>query len=345
MMANISLCGTSGANVRQRKSSSRGGLARAGCVAGLALALMAATFGAAAGGVEFATVSMTLQRVAEGVYFVQGENAMGSALNQGFVSNAGVVVTDGGVLVVDALGTPALARRLIEEITKITPQPIRYVVVTHYHADHIYGLQAFRAVGATIVGHVGARDYLSSDTARLRLQASRDELFPWIDETTRVVEPDLWLERDTTLKLGSTSMQVRHVGPAHTPEDLAVVLPDRGVVFAGDLVFRGRIPFVGGADSRRWIASLETLIAQRPTVVVPGHGALTTDVARDLVLTRDYLAYLRETMGRAARDLEPFEEAYAKVDWSRFEGVPLFKLVNRMNAYNTYLLMEAQADK
>jgi len=314
-------------------------------VAGLALAFLMSTVGAAAGAGESATVSMTLQRVAEGVYFVQGENAMGSALNQGFVSNAGVVIGDGGVLVVDALGTPALARRLIEEIAKITPQPIRYVVVTHYHADHIYGLQAFKAVGATIVGHVGARDYLSSDTARLRLQASRDELFPWIDETTRVVEPDRWLERDGTLSLGSTSVQVRHVGPAHTPEDLAVVLPDRGVVFAGDLVFRGRIPFVGGADSRRWIASLETLIAQRPTVVVPGHGTLTTDVARDLVLTRDYLAYLRETMGRAARELEPFEEAYAKVDWSRFENVPLFRLVNRMNAYNTYLLMEAQAGK
>jgi glyoxylase-like metal-dependent hydrolase (beta-lactamase superfamily II) len=345
MIVNISLCGTNGANVRQRKSPSRGGLRRAGCVAGLALAFLMSTVGAAAGAGESATVSMTLQRVAEGVYFVQGENAMGSALNQGFVSNAGVVIGDGGVLVVDALGTPALARRLIEEIAKITPQPIRYVVVTHYHADHIYGLQAFKAVGATIVGHVGARDYLSSDTARLRLQASRDELFPWIDETTRVVEPDRWLERDGTLSLGSTSVQVRHVGPAHTPEDLAVVLPDRGVVFAGDLVFRGRIPFVGGADSRRWIASLETLIAQRPTVVVPGHGTLTTDVARDLVLTRDYLAYLRETMGRAARELEPFEEAYAKVDWSRFENVPLFRLVNRMNAYNTYLLMEAQAGK
>jgi glyoxylase-like metal-dependent hydrolase (beta-lactamase superfamily II) len=315
------------------------------CLLGLALALTPLLAGAAGAQGEHATVPMTLQRVSEGVYFAQGENAMGSALNQGFVSNAGVVVTDDGVLVVDALGTPALARRLIEEIGRITPQPIRYVVVTHYHADHIYGLQAFKAAGARIVGHVGARDYLSSDTARLRLQASREELFPWIDETTRVVEPDLWLERDTTLKLGSTTVQVRHVGPAHTPEDLAVVLPDRGVVFAGDLVFRGRIPFVGGADSRRWISSLETLIAQRPTVVVPGHGALTTDVARDLVLTRDYLAYLRETMGRAARDLEPFEEAYAKVDWSRFEGVPLFKLVNRMNAYNTYLLMEAQAGK
>ena len=288
---------------------------------------------------------MALQRVADGVYFVQGEAAMASALNQGFVSNAGFVVTDAGVLVIDALGTPALAQRLIEAIGRLTSLPIRHVVVTHYHADHIYGLQAFKAAGARIVAHVGAREYLASDTARLRLRASREELFPWIDESTRLIEPDLWIDRDTELTLGSTVVQVRHVGPAHTSEDLAVVLPASGVVFAGDLVFRGRVPFVGQADSRRWIESLEKLIVARPRVVVPGHGPATTDPTRDLELTRDYLRYLRDTMGRAARELEPFDEAYARTDWSRFEAVPLFKQANRMNAYNTYLLMEGQRGK
>jgi glyoxylase-like metal-dependent hydrolase (beta-lactamase superfamily II) len=310
-------------------------------VAALALAAMPASRADA----ERATVPMALQRVADGVYFVQGESAMGSALNQGFVSNAGVVVSDDGVLVIDALGTPALARRLIEEIAKVTTQPVRTVVVTHYHADHIYGLQAFREAGARIVAHVGARGYIGSDTARLRLQASRDELFPWIDERTQVVEPDQWVDSDLMLTLGSTTVQVRHVGPAHTTEDLAVVLPAAGVVFAGDLVFRGRTPFVGQADSGRWIESLDQLIAARPRVVVPGHGPAATDPERDVALTRDYLKHLRDTMGRAARDLEPFDDAYAKTDWSRFEAMPLFKQVNRMNAYNTYLLMEAQATK
>jgi glyoxylase-like metal-dependent hydrolase (beta-lactamase superfamily II) len=319
------------------------------CVVGsawLAACVLAAVAApAAAADNERATVPMVLQRVADGVYFVQGESALGSALNQGFVSNAGVVVTDGGVLVVDALGTPALARRLIEEIAKVTTQPVRTVVVTHYHADHIYGLQAFQEAGARIVAHVGARNYIGSDTARLRLQASRDELFPWIDERTRVVEPDVWIDADTTLTLGSTVVQVRPVGPAHTPEDLAVVLPAAGVVFAGDLVFRGRTPFVGQADSRRWIESLDRLIAAAPRVVVPGHGPASSDPAADLALTRDYLKHLRDTMGRAAAELEPFEEAYTRTDWSRFEAMPLFKQVNRMNAYNTYLLMEGQAGK
>jgi glyoxylase-like metal-dependent hydrolase (beta-lactamase superfamily II) len=272
---------------------------------------------------------------------VQGQAALGSSANRNFISNAGFVVTDDGVLVVDALGSPALARELIAEIHRVTTQPIRYLVVTHYHADHIYGLQAFKDAGATILAHPAGREYLSSETARLRLQASRQELAPWIDDKTRLVEADRWLgDQQTVLKMGSVEFLIRHVGPSHTPEDLVVFVPDAGVLFAGDLVFRGRIPFVGQADSDQWITSLGQLLAFKPRIMVPGHGALSLEPQADLELTRDYLVYLRKSMGEAARDLEPFEDAYAKADWSRFEHLPLFRAANRMNAYNTYLLME-----
>jgi glyoxylase-like metal-dependent hydrolase (beta-lactamase superfamily II) len=283
--------------------------------------------------------------VVPNVWFVQGDAAMGSSANRNFISNAGFVVTDEGVVVVDALGSPALAEELIAEIRRVTPKPIRYVIVTHYHADHIYGLQAVKAAGATIVAHRAGCDYLGSDTARLRLEASRRDLFPWIDDKTQVLGADRWLDRDTTLRLGGLDFQVRHVGPAHTTEDLAVFVPQLGVLFAGDLVFQGRIPFVGQADSRQWIASLTQLLDTKARVVVPGHGPVSTDPAADLALTRDYLVHLRKSMGDAARDLEPFDEAYAKTDWSRFEQMPLFKAVNRMNAYNTYLLMEQQGPR
>jgi hypothetical protein len=80
----------------------------------------------------------------------------------------------------------------------------------------------------------------------------------------------------------------------------------------------------------------------RPQVMVPGHGPLSREPLVDIELTRDYLVHLRATMAQAARELEPFEDAYARADWSRFEHMPLFRLANRMNAYNTYLLMEEQ---
>jgi glyoxylase-like metal-dependent hydrolase (beta-lactamase superfamily II) len=285
---------------------------------------------------------LAARQVTATAWFVQGEAALGSAANRNFISNAGFIVTNQGVVVIDALGSPTLAEELIAAIRKVTAQPIRTVIVTHYHADHIYGLQSFKALGATVIAHRAGREYLNSDTARLRLQASREELFPWIDEHTQLVPADRWIDADMVLEVGDETLHIRHVGPAHTPEDLVVVADKAGVLFAGDLVFRGRIPFVGQADSRGWIDALGGLMALQPRVVVPGHGPLSTDPLPDLQLTRDYLQYLRKSMGRAAQELEPFDEAYARTDWSRFEHLPLFRAANRINAYNTYLLMEQQ---
>ncbi|MBV8037668.1 MBL fold metallo-hydrolase [Roseateles sp.] len=286
---------------------------------------------------------LTLQPVAPNVWFVQGEAALGSAQNRNFISNAGVVVTPAGVIVIDALGSPALAESLLEAIRAVTLQPVRYVVLTHYHADHVYGLQVFKDRGATIIAHEAGREYLQSDAAQLRLQASRETLAPWVDAHTRLVPADRWLHDDEVLELGGVRLQLRHVGPAHTPEDLTVFVEGARVLFAGDLVFRGRIPYVGQADSRGWIAALSRLIAAAPAVIVPGHGPASTEALADLKLTRDYLQYLRDTMGRAAADMQPFDEAYAGTDWSAFEALPLFRAANRMNAYNTYLLMERGA--
>ena len=281
--------------------------------------------------------------VAQDVWFVQGESALGSSANRNFISNAAFVVTPEGVVVIDALGSPALAQELIAQIRRVTPLPIRYVVVTHFHADHIYGLQVFKAAGARIVAHAAGREYLLSDSARLRLEASRQEMAPWIDGNTRLVEADQWFDGgESVLDLGGRKFHIRHVGPAHTPEDLVVFDPQSGVLFAGDLVFRGRVPFVGQADSRRWIESLSRALDFQPRLLVPGHGPVSSQAREDLTLTRDYLSYLRQTMGEAARNMEPFDEAYARTDWSRFEALPLFRVANRMNAYNTYLLMEHQ---
>ena len=214
------------------------------------------------------------------------------------------------------------------------------MILTHYHADHIYGLQEFQRAGARIIAHRAGQDYLHSDTAQSRLAASRVELAPWIDAATRLVPADEWIDGPRELVVGGVRLLLQPVGPAHTPEDLVVFLPSERVLFAGDIVFRGRIPFVGQADSRHWIAALDTLLAFDANIVVPGHGPMSNSVREDMELTRDYLSYLRDTMGKAARNLEPFDDAYRQADWSRFDRLPLFRAANRMNAYNTYLLME-----
>ena len=285
-------------------------------------------------------VSLRAEQVSTSAWYVQGLSALGTPDNQNFISNAAFVVTQDGVVVIDALGSPALAMRLLEEIRKHTAKPVTHVLVTHYHADHIYGLQTFKDAGATVIAHAAGREYLNSDTAALRLQASRTELAPWIDASTRLVPADEWITGPVERTIGGVRFLLRPIGPAHTPEDLAIFLPDEKVLFAGDLVFRQRIPFVGQANSGQWIKSLDTLLGFDAAVVVPGHGPVSHEARADMELTRNYLAYLRQHMGKAARDMTPFGEAYEATDWGAYENLPLFGAANRMNAYNTFLLME-----
>ena len=282
------------------------------------------------------------KRLSEHCWFFQGDAGMASPANKGFMSNAGFVVTDDGVVVFDALGTPALGRAMVAAIRKVTPQPIKRVVVSHYHADHIYGLQELKAQGAEIWAHTKAREYLTSGQAVERLAQRRADLGPWVDEKTRVVPPDVWLDGDSDFRLGGLTFRLLYSGGAHSPEDMLMYVVDDRVLYAGDLIFAGRIPFVGNADSRGWLTAMDKMLAlsPRPLVVIPGHGAASRDPARDLTLTRYYLVFLRESMGRAVRDLEPFDAAYAKTDWSRFKSLPAFEQANRTNAYGTYLLLE-----
>ena len=281
-------------------------------------------------------------KVAPHTYFVQGRAELGSSENQNFISNAGFVVTPKGVVVIDALGSPTLAQKLIKEISKVTKQKIIAVVVTHYHADHVYGLQEFKKIGAKIYAQGEGRSYISSETAKQRLIASRVDFAPWVNEQTKLIAADTWIDKQLKLNIGGVEFLISRVGPAHAPEDLLVYIPSEGVLFAGDLVFRGRIPFVGNADSKGWLKALDEFEKFNPKVVIPGHGPQSINPIEDIRFTRDYLRYLRESMGPSALNLDPFEEAYAKTDWSEYDGMPLFRAANRMNAYNVYLSIQAE---
>ena len=279
-------------------------------------------------------------RVSESAYFIRGEAGVPSVANRGHTSNAGFVVTREGVVVFDALGTPVLGKEFIDAIRKVTPVPIRRVIVSHYHADHFYGLPPFKDLGAEIWAHRAARGYLDSPAAQFRLAERRQSLAPWVGADMRLVPADRWLEDEASFKLGGLSFRVFPVGPAHTPEDLAMAVEEESVLFVGDLMFAGRVPFVGDADSKSWINAIDRIVRFNPKILVGGHGDVSRDAAADLRMTRDYLVYLREKMGTAAAELEDFEAAYARTDWSRFAHLPAFEAANRRNAYNTYIRMQ-----
>lgn len=246
-----------------------------------------------------ATVDIKPIQVSPRAWYVEGLTGAVSAANQGFNSNAGFVVTDEGIVVFDALGTAPLGEKFIQAIRSVSSKPLRRVIVSHYHADHFYGLQAFSKLGADIWAHESARAYLASEAPGLRFAERRHSLAPWVDETARILPADYWVPGDTAFRLGGIGFRVYHVGPAHTPEDLALLIEEEGVLFAGDLCFAGRIPFVGDADSSAWVSAIDRIARQQPKVVVGGHGAASYNGSADLALTRAYLIFLREKMGEA----------------------------------------------
>ena len=289
------------------------------------------------------TVAMTLQQVTPRVWMVVGQSGMISAENQGFNSNAGFVVTGDGVVVFDALGTPGLGRRLRELIASVTSEPIRHVVISHYHADHFYGLQGLLSGGETIWAQAHTREYLNSAAPADRLTERRQSLAPWVDAATRVIPPDRWVAESAEFSLGDQQFRLLASGPAHTPEDLMMLVEPAGVLFIGDLMFTGRVPFVGDADVASWIKAIDTVLVRRPRVVIGGHGPASSDAVADLAQTRDYLQYLRTQISEAFEAGLDFEEAYGRIDWSRFAKLPAFDVANRRNAYQTWLGVERDA--
>jgi glyoxylase-like metal-dependent hydrolase (beta-lactamase superfamily II) len=309
----------------------------------MAAAICSSAIAAPTAEFEPVSVPMRVDKVAAHSYYVLGQAGVVSSTNQGFNSNAGFVVTSEGVVVFDALGTPALGKRFADLIAKTTSLPVRRVIISHYHADHVYGVQAFKKPGVEVWAHQRVRDYLATDAPTARLAERKQSLAPWVNDTSRVVVPDRYIGEDSVFRMGGLTFRVMHAGPAHTPEDLMMMVEEDGVLYVGDLMFTGRIPFVADADTSSWIKAIDRVLKLKPRIVVGGHGTESTNAVADLALTRDYLVYLREQLAAAFDDGLDFDAAYRRIDWSRFSSLPAFEAANRRNAYQTYLNVEQEA--
>lgn len=213
-------------------------------------------------------------------------------------SNAGFVIGDDGVLVVDALFTPEAARALVGEIRRITPKPIRFVVNTHYHADHTGGDQVLRDAGAAIIAHRNVRGWVRTNNVALFGDRIRPELRARI---AALPLPDLATDKDLTVWLGARKVVVRTV-LGHTGGDLVVAVPDAHVLFAGDMLWRKVAPNLIDGSVAQW-QQTDADFAAMPdaprTRFVPGHGDVA-DVA-DVKDFRAYLLDLRRLLGEGRK--------------------------------------------
>jgi glyoxylase-like metal-dependent hydrolase (beta-lactamase superfamily II) len=197
------------------------------------------------------------------------------------------------------------------------------------------------------LGYVGGNSASQGEDGQRRLEQRREALFPWVDEDTYLVPPDRTFEDSLSFELGGVSFEVRYTGPAHAPGDSIMLVEDFGVLFSGDVVYKGRVPFLDSpeTDTLHWLDELDALTEINPTprFIIPGHGEPSTDVAEAIDLTRDYITYVREVMGRAVENFESFDTAYRNADWSPYSDLPAFRASNRGNAFRIFLEMEAES--
>jgi glyoxylase-like metal-dependent hydrolase (beta-lactamase superfamily II) len=286
-------------------------------------------------------VEMELKQVSDHVYYVQGKAGIATD-NEGFISNAGFIVTNEGVVVFDALGTPSLANLLLSKIRSVTDKPILKVIMSHYHADHIYGLQVFKEQGAQIIAPKGAMEYLDSPAAAERIEERRFSLEPWVNEKTYLVTPDVIIDKPTMFEHGGMTFTLDVLGAAHSDGDLTLYVEPERVLFSGDIIFEGRVPYLGDSNTKKWLDTLIKMEVGKITALIPGHGPAAKNPNQAISATRNYLAKVRSVMGKAVENLEDFAETYDKTDWSEFEKLPAFAEANRRNAYQVFLSMEEE---
>jgi glyoxylase-like metal-dependent hydrolase (beta-lactamase superfamily II) len=202
-------------------------------------------------------------------------------------SNAGFVIGEDGVLVIDAFFTTDAAKALVGEIRRLTPKPIRYVVNTHYHADHTGGDQALRDAGAVIIAHENVRGWVRVNNINLFGDRITPELRARIEALPL---PDVTTDKDLTVWLGSRKVVVRTV-LGHTGGDLTVSIPDAKVLFTGDMLWRRIPPNLIDGSVREWLATDAEFEHLAGTTFVPGHGDIAN--AKDVADFRSYLIDLR----------------------------------------------------
>ncbi len=277
------------------------------------------------------------REVIPGVWSAIGATAPGTYENSGHNNNLSFIVTDAGVVVVNAGDNWLLAASLHDEIRKITDRPVKYVVLENGQGHAMLGSGYWQAQGARIIAHRDTAAYMERngheilETMRRR---ARDKAF-----RTQLARPDIVYEDRLDLSMGGWKIEVLHLGNAHHHGDTLVWLPERKLVIAGDTAFHERmLPVFEDTDTARWIRVWDQFEALGAEVVIPGHGG-PTDMATVRRWTRDYLADLRARVAELLARGGSLDDAY-RIDQSEYLHLHTSEELARVNAGRVFRAME-----
>jgi glyoxylase-like metal-dependent hydrolase (beta-lactamase superfamily II) len=286
-------------------------------------------------------LDVRFQPVADGVYAYIGDKGPRTVDNEGLNANIGLVVTAGGAVLIDSGATWRSAHQIAAAARQVTRQPIRWVVNTGGQDHRWLGNGYFAGQGAELIAHADARADMQArgNDHLLGLQASLGGKA----EGTVPTLPTRWLAgNEQRLTLGGVAFQFSHRGGAHTPGDMLVWLPQKNVLFSGDVVYVNRLLGVLPVSrTQRWLETFAVIEQIDPRVLVPGHGEVTS-VAAARADTQAYLLALRAHMKKAVDDGVDLSAAVQS-----FDARPFMRLLNAAelmpgNASRTYLELERE---
>jgi quinoprotein relay system zinc metallohydrolase 2 len=281
----------------------------------------------------------TVEHVAPGDYAHFGQVALTTPQNAGDIANIGIIVGRDAVAVVDTGGSVQIGRELLAAIKTITSKPVRYVINTHEHPDHVFGNAALAGPGATFVGHHNLPEELAK-RGSYYLQSFRDQLGSAAIAQVRIIPPTLLVQNEMTLDLGDRKLLLTAWSPAaHTDCDLTVLDQTSGVLFSGDLVFLQHLPVIDGS-LLGWLSVLPRLAKLPARVVVPGHGRLVAPWPQALDDERRYFNVLADDTRRLIAAGTPMAQAVPQIGQSERSRWKLFDDYNPRNATTAFSELE-----
>ncbi len=293
-------------------------------------------------------VPLHTYQIAPNTYFFYGNIAEVDENNRGFNGNAGFVVTDDSVVVIDSLGTPKLGKRMIATIKSITDKPIKYLIVTHNHPDHAYGAIAFRELGGVnVIGHQGTIKYIESD--RIEHSVSYRETFIKSDmQGFKPVTPDTLIEGDLyskqTFKVGGQTFDIYNTGSHHSFGDLIVHQVEESIVWISDLAFHNRVTFMADGSSEKAVDAQSWLLKTfaNAKLMVPGHGSVQTAPFPMVSDTQKYIQQIRSKVTEAINNDMELQEAVDTIDFDDWKTLNMYGLNHKKNIDFVYRELEEE---
>ena len=277
------------------------------------------------------------QEVIPGVWSAIGATLPQTYENSGHNNNLSFVITEDGVLVMNAGANYLLAQALHEEIKKLTKQPVKYVVLENAQTHAMLGSNYWKEQGATIIAHKDAAQVIKQHGHSL-LASTRDRLRDKAFKT-QLVAPDQVFDDKLELKMGSWKFEILHLGPAHSPGDIMVWMPEKKLIISGDIAFHERLlPLFDDTNTAGWIKTWDKFEALGANIIIPGHGR-PTNIAVVTKYTKDYLVYLRAKVAAVLKKGGSLQDAY-KVDQTPYAHLDTYDELARVNAGMVFRAME-----